>query len=88
MVFGMATTDKYIVSSTTTSTSTSPSSTSTSTKYYNTGINERFPCTRRCMGAEEFARRDNFATRNERKAQEGYGKDPSIDRETIANYHN
>ena len=40
------------------------------------------------LGAEEFARRDNFATRNERKAQEGYGKDPSIDRETIANYHN
>ena len=36
------------------------------------------------LGAEEFPRRDNFATRTERKTHERYGKDASIDRETIA----
>jgi len=34
---------------------------------------------------EEFPCRNNFATRNELKTQEGYGKYPSTDRETIAN---
>ena len=48
-------------------------------------INERFPC--RLLSARRrrvFEAATNFATRNERKTHEGYRKDHSIDRKTIA----